>query len=162
MTRLAFLSPSSAGPEVTIVSPLSRALAPGLHDVSHLGKIELRGPSDTFVPESGEELLRLSPSLALLVVDGSPAAALQRLAAAGIRAYDLTAALAAFEVEGDDALRRLTELDPDSFPAVGSVARGTRAVFDARGCGRYRIFVSQELGHYVAEVAGDTLRGLGR
>ena len=88
--------------------------------------------------------------------------ALERLAHAGVRAYDATAALAAFELTGDDTLRRLTDLDPESFPAVGSVARGTRAIFDARGAGRYRVFVPQELGHYVAEVALDVLRGLGR
>ena len=162
MTRLAFLSPSNARADVAVVSPLSRALGPGVVDVSHLGKVELRGSSKSVAPEAGEELLRLSPRLAILVVDGSPAEALERLARGGVRAYDVTAALAAFELAGDDALRRLTELDPARFPAVGSIARGTRAIFDARGGGRYRIFVPQELGHYVAEVVGDVLRGLGR
>jgi hypothetical protein len=162
MTRLAFLSSAGAGAGVEVVSPLSHAAAPGIEDVSHLGKVELRGPSGAFEPAAGEELLQLSPSLALLVVDGSPVPALDRLAQAGARAYDLTAALAAFEIVGDDALRRLTELDPATFPAVGSIARGTRAIFDARGGGRYRIFVPHELGHYVAEVAADVLRGLGR
>ena len=79
-----------------------------------------------------------------------------------MRAYDATAALAAFEFGGEDALRRLTDLDPARFPAAGSIARGTWAVFADRGGGRYRVFVAQELGHYVVEVILDTLRGLGR
>jgi len=162
MTRLAFLSPSGAGEGVRVVSPLRHAAASGIDDVSHLGKVELRGAPGSFEPAAGEELLRLTPSLALLVVEGSPAPALGRLAQAGVRAYDMTAALAAFELVGDDALRRLTELDPATFPAVGSIARGTRAIFEARGDGRYRIFVPQELGHYVAEVVADVLRGIGR
>ena len=77
--------------------------------------------------------------------------------------YDVTAALAAFEFEGEDALRRLTELDLDALPAAGSVARGTRAVLDAPRRGtRFRIFVAQELGHYVVEVVLDRCEGLGR
>jgi hypothetical protein len=157
VSRLAFLSPSSASPG-TVVSPLRRALGPGLDDVSHLGKVELRGSLDGVEPAAGEELLRLRPGLGLLVTE-DPAAALERLT---VRAYDMTAALAAFEFTGDDALRRLTELDPATFPTAGSIARGTRAVFDDRGGGRYRVFVAQELGHYVAEVVLDTLGGLGR
>lgn len=162
MTRLAFLSPSNAGADVAVVSPLSRALGLGLDDVSGLGKVEVRGPSEAVEPGAGEELLRLSPRLAYLVLGASPAPALQRLARAGVRAYDVTAALAAFEFTGDDVLRRLTALDPATFPTLGSIARGTRAIFDARGGGRYRVFVPQELGHYVAEVVLDVLRGLGR
>ena len=162
MTRLAFLSPSNAAPGVTITSPLRRAVAGGIVDVSHLGKLELRGPLDHVEPGPGEELLRLRPDRALLVVEGSPAAALERVGGTGIRAYDVTAALAAFEFSGEDVLRRLTELDPGKLPAAGSVARGTRAVIADRGGGTYRLFVAQELGHHVVEVVLDTLRGLGR
>ncbi len=161
MSRLAFLSPSKAEAGVAVVSPLRHALGAGLDDVSHLGKLELRGPLDAVEPAPGEELLRLRPGLGLLVT-GEPAAALARLEGSAVRAYDMTAALAAFEFTGDDALRRLTELDPASFPTAGSIARGTRAVFVDRGGGRYRVFVAQELGHYVAEVVLDVLRGLER
>ncbi len=159
MSRLALLSPSRAEPGVAVVSPLRHARAPGLDDVSQLGKLELRGPLDAVAPASGEQLLRLRPDLGLLVTE-DPAAALARLEGSDVRAYDMTAALAAFEFAGDDALRRLTELDPASFPTAGSIARGTRAVFDDRGGGRYRVFVAQELGHYVAEVVLDVLRGV--
>lgn len=162
MTRLAFLSPDNAAPEVALVSPLQRALDDGVVDVSHLGKLELRGSHGAVEPRSGEELLRLSPTRALLITEGSSAAARERLHGNGIRVYDLTAALAAFEVEGEDVLRRLTELDLGKLPVIGSIARGTTAVIERRDGERFRIFVPQELGHYIVEVVLDTLRGLGR
>ena len=162
MTRLAFLSPSNADAGVAVASPIGHALGDGITDVSHVGKLELRGPLDGVEARAGEVLLRLAPGRGLLVTDGSPAAAMERLHTASVRAYDVTAALAAFEFEGDDARRRLTELDPASFPTAGAIARGTRAVFEDRGEGRYRVFVAQELGHHVALVVLDTLRGLGR
>jgi len=162
MRRLGFLSPANAGPEVTLASPLRRALGDGVADVSHVGKLELRAPLDGVERGPGEVLLRLAPARALLVTDGPPTAAARRLHEAGIRAYDLTAALAAFEFEGDDVLRRLTELAPETLPAAGAIVRDTPAVIEPRGDGRYRVFVPQELGHYVVEVVLDTLRGLGR
>ena len=161
MTRLTFLSPANAA-EDSIVSPLRRALGTGVDDVSHLGKLELRGPLERVKPAAEEELIQLRPGVGLLVIDGSPAAALRRLEGSGVRAYDMTAALAAFEFEGDDALRRLTELDPATFPTAGAIARGTWAIFAARDGGRYRVFVAQELGHYVVAVVLDVLEGLGR
>jgi hypothetical protein len=162
VTRLAFLSPSSAAAGVAVVSPLRQAVGDGLVDVSQLGKLELRGALDGVEAAPGEELLRLAPGLGLLITEGSPAAAIERLHAGGVRVYDVTAALAAFEVEGEEVLRRLTELDLDRLPAVGSIARGTRAVIERRGGERFRVFVAQEVGHHVALVVLDTLRGLGR
>jgi len=160
--RLAFLSPSGAAADVAVTSPLLHSASSGIADVSHLGKLELRGPLDRVEPEPGEELIRLRSDRGLLVTDSSPAAALERLAGAGVRAYDVTAALAAFEVSGLDAFRRLTEFDPRELPAVGSIARGTTAIIVDRGGATFRIFVAQELGHYVAEVVLDVLKGLGR
>jgi len=162
VTRLAFLSPSNAEPDVAIESPIVNALGPGVTDVSELGKLELRGDLARIEPAVGEELLPIAPSRALLVTGGSPAQAAARLAGAGVGVYDLTAALAAFEFDGEDALRRLTDLVPAQLPAVGAIARGTWALIDARGGERFRVFVPQELGHYVVEVVVDTLRGLGR
>jgi hypothetical protein len=162
VTRLAFLSPDNAAPGVALVSPLQHALGEGVADVSHLGKLELRGPRDAVEPGPGEELLPLSPTRALLVTDGSPARARERLHGDGLRVYDMTAALAACEVEGEDVLRRLTELDLERLPAIGSIARGTPAIIDRREGERFRIFVPQELGHHLVEVILDTLRGLGR
>ncbi len=162
MTRLAFLSPANAAPGVAIASPLAGAITEGIVDVSGLGKVELRGSLDAVRAEPDEELLRLGPGRALLVTGASPRAALERLHGGGVRAYDVTAALAAFEVEGEDLLRRLTELDLERLPAIGSVARGIPAVIERRGETSFRLFVPQELGRSVVEVVSDTLRGLGR
>ena len=103
-----------------------------LTDVSSLGKLEVRGDIDALETVSGEHVVPLGPGRALLVVHGSPAAARVRLRASGYRVYDVTAALAAFEIEGEDLLRRLTELDLRELPAVGSIARGTPAVIERR------------------------------
>jgi hypothetical protein len=154
VTRIAFLSPSSA----PFVSPVARAAGEGVRDVSHLRKLELRGALDGIRPAPGEVLLRYAPSRALLVGDGPG----ESPSFAGVRVYDMTAALAAFEFDGEDALRRLTDLEPAQLPAAGSIARGTWALIEARAEGRFRVFVPQELGHYVVEVVLDTLRGLGR
>jgi hypothetical protein len=162
VTRLGFLSPSQAAAEVAVASPLGQAPAAGVTDVSHLGKLEVRGPLDRVLLAPGEELLRLRPDRGLLIVEGSPAGPLARLTSGGSRAYDMTAALAAFEFSGEDVLRRLTELDLAGLPAVGSIARGTRAVIQDRGAATFRLFVQQELGRYVVEIVLDTMRGLGR
>jgi hypothetical protein len=71
------------------------------------------------------------------------------------RVYDLSAALVAIEVESEALLRRVTELT--DFPATGSVLRGVPAVIEQRGDG-FRLFVPQELSHYVTETI-DLLRG---
>jgi hypothetical protein len=156
MSRLSFLSPDECAPEVTQVSPLRHAeLGGAVRDVSGLGLLEVRGG----IPDGA---LPIGPARGLLVVDGDVRAAHERLAGAGLRVYDRTAALAAFEVEGEDVMRRLTELDLDALPAVGAVARGVQAVIERRDGGRFRLFVPQELGRYVAEVAADAARGLGR
>jgi hypothetical protein len=153
VSRLAFLSPHECSPEVAVVSPLRHAAGGAVTDVSHLGKLEVRGG----VPDGA---IAIGPDRALLVVDGDVREARDRLVSEGLRVYDMTAALAAFEVEGDALLRRLTELDLERLPAIGAVARGTPALIEARAEGRYRLFVPQELGHFVAEVANDMAKGL--
>ncbi len=76
--------------------------------------------------------------------------------------YDRTAGLAVLELEGRDLLARLTDADPDSLPTVAAAARGVRALIENVGGERYRLYVPQELGHFVAEVVVDMARGLGR
>ena len=115
MTRLAFLSPDNAAPGVALVSPLQHALGEGVADVSHLGKLELRGPRDAVEPGPGEELLPLSPTRALLVTDGSPARARERLHGDGLRVYDMTAAYTGL-----------------SLPAVSSCSRSGHEVVDGQ------------------------------
>jgi hypothetical protein len=155
---LTFLSPDQAAPEVQLVSPLSRV--EGVQDVSALGKLELRGDLDRISLEHGDELIRITPERGLLVREGSTESARSRLREAGLRVYDLTGALAGLELEGERLLRRLTTLDPEALPAVGPIARGVPAIIERRDGERFRIFVPQELGHYVAEVVLDMQQGL--
>ena len=156
MTRLAFLSAEG----IPFASPLEHV--PGIVDVSALGKLEIRGELGRVEPAPGEELISITPARALLVCDGSPAAAQERLSAEGFRVYDLTSALAGLELRGEKLMRRLTELDLEALPAAGAVARGVPAVIERRDGERFRLFVPRELGHYVAEVVLDLGEGLGR
>ncbi|MFN2628096.1 MAG: hypothetical protein ABR569_05595 [Gaiellaceae bacterium] len=159
MTRLAFLA-APAG--VPFASPLRHAAGEGFTDVSALGKLEIRGDPAGLEAAADEELIRISADRTLLVVDGAPGAAAERLAAQGYRVYDMTGALAGLEVDGENLMRRLTELDLDELPAIGSIARGTPALIERREGERFRLFVPQELGHFVAEVVADLVKGLGR
>jgi len=148
MSRLAFLSPDECAPEVVL-------------DRSEPSKLEVRGEIGSLEAQGGEQLLPLAPGRALLVTD-RPGAARERLAADGFRVYDMSAALATLEFDGEDLLRRLTELDPEQLPAIGSIARGTPALIERRGGERFRLYVPRELGEYVGEVVADLAQGLGR
>jgi hypothetical protein len=154
VSRLAFLSPDEA--DVTGVSPLRHVSGTAFTDVSHLGKLEVRGDVETL------DAIPIGPRRALVVLEGDVRVERDRLVDEGYRVYDMTAALAALEVEGEDLMRRLTELDLEALPAIGSIARGTTALIERRGGERFRLFVPQELGQFVAEVVTDMARGLGR
>jgi hypothetical protein len=154
VSRLSFLSPHEA--EVAGVSPLRHVLGPAFTDVSHLGKLEVRGDVGQL------DALPLGPGRALLVLEGGVLVERDRLVDLGYRVYDMTAGLAALEVEGEDLMRRLTELDLEALPAIGAIARGTTALIERRGGERFRLFVPQELGQFVAEVVTDMTRGLER
>jgi hypothetical protein len=154
VSRLAFLSPHDA--DVAGVSPVRHVPSAAFTDVSQLGKLEVRGDV------AGLDAIPLAPGRALVVLEDDVRAERDRFVAEGYRVYDMTAALAALEVEGEDLMRRLTELDLDALPAIGSIARGTTALIERRGGERFRIFVPQELGQFVAEVVNDMARGLGR
>jgi hypothetical protein len=147
MSALAFLSPGAHA-----VSPLA-GLA--VEDVSATGKVELRGDVDAF---PAERMLRLTPRRALVLCD-EPDAVVERARAAGLRAYDLTGALAGLRVEGDALLRRLTEVPVDR-PTAAPVARGVPGYVFPLGGGRYELYVPQELGRHVAEVVLDLAEGL--
>ena len=161
MSTLAFLSPTACAPEVQLTSPLARVSSSAVTDVSSLGKLEVRGDVDALETTGDEYVLPLGPGRALLVTPGSAGGAQVRLTAAGFAVYDMTAALAAVEIEGEALLRRLTDLDPRRLPTVGSIARGTPALIERRDGDRFRLFVAQELGHFVAEVIVDMAAGLG-
>jgi hypothetical protein len=154
VSRLAFLSPDEA--DVAGVSPLRHVSGAAFTDVSSLGKLEVRGDIESL------DAIPLGPGRALVVLEGDVRVERDRLLDQGYRVYDMTAALAALDVEGEDLMRRLTELDLDALPAIGSIARGTAALIERRDGERFRLFVPQELGQFVAEVVTDMAQGLGR
>ena len=146
-----------------LMSPLRRALQgvdpAAVRDLSLDGVVEIRGDLDRVAPAAGEELVRLSPRRGFLFTDQDPADAAERLRADGVLAYDATGALAGMAIESEHAMRRLTDLDLEKLPAAGPFARVTAIVLrDADGW--FRVYVQQELGHYVAEAVVDAIRGL--
>jgi len=159
---LSFLSPSRCEPGTT-TSPLRRALAdadPALvQDLWLDGKVEIRGDVSLVEPLAGEELVRLSPRRGVLFTDDDPADAVERVRRRGVLAYDATGALAGFVILGKRAMRRLTDLDLERLPTAGPFARVTAIVLRDEG-ERFRVYVAQELGHYVAETVVDALAGL--
>jgi hypothetical protein len=161
VSALAFLSPSGCDPEL-LASPLARALDgvdPELvADLSLDGKVELRGAIDAVAPGEGEELVRLSAGRALLLTD-DPTAAIERVRAAGVRAYDATGLLAGFTVHGQQLMRRLTDLDLDALPAAGPFAHVAAIVLRDEG-DHFRVYVPQELAHDVVHAVLDTHEGL--
>jgi len=174
---LDFLSPSRCEPG-TLDSPLRRALdtvsdtAPRNHaglravgvrhrleDLSLDGVVEIRGDLDLVQPLAAEELVRLSPRRGYLFTADDPADAAERLRAQGVLAYDATGALAGLAVEGERLMSRLTDLDLGRLPAAGPFARVPAVVLRDEG-DRFRVYVPQELGHYVAEAVLDAVAGL--
>lgn len=159
MISPSFLSPDRCDSSVRLVSPLQRALAGvdsgRIRDLSHLGKVEVRGDVTQF------EGHVLGPRHGLYVHDGPTAELRDSLAGRGFSVIDQTAAYAAFEIHGEDLLRRLTDLDLGALPASGVFARVRGIV--TRGDGdAFVVFVAQEHGHYVVEAVLDALAGLGR
>jgi hypothetical protein len=161
VTTLAFLSPSRCEPE-TLASPLRRALdgvaAELVEDLSLRGVVEIRGDVESVEPADGEELVRLSPRRAFLL-GGDPAVAVERVRVEGALAYDLTGGYAGFAVQGEQLMRRLTDLDLDRLPAAGPFARVPAIVVRDDG-ERFRVYVAQELGHDVMGAVLDAITGL--
>ena len=161
MTELRFLSPSrcEAG---TTTSPLRRALADAPEQVQDLwldGVVEVRGDLERVEPKAGEQLVRLSPRRGFLFTSDDSAGVASRLRAAGVLAYDATGELAGLALEGEQLMRRLTDLDLQDLPAAGPFARVNALVLRDEG-ERFRVYVPQELGHDTALAVLDALAGL--
>jgi hypothetical protein len=163
MTELGFLSPdlarSGGGFEPRLASPLARALRgrDELRDLSDLGKIEVRGELDGL--EVDAEVVRITRERALVLCNTRQVGEVRaRVREHGLFVVDVSAALAGIGLDGTHAMRRLTDLDLDSLPAVGKVADVPAVVL--RDGDSFRIFFPQEYGHFVAEVVVDTLAGL--
>jgi hypothetical protein len=163
VTELAFLSPSACAAGVRLVSPLARALAPAgprdsPRDMSHLGKIEVRGELDSV--DLPDRVVRFGGERALVLCEaGEVPELLAELREQFRFVLDQTAAYAAIEIAGEDLLRRLTDLDPRELPAAGAFAR-VRAIVDRSAGDTFLVLVAQEHGHYVCECVLDALDGL--
>jgi hypothetical protein len=130
-----------------------------VRDVSLEGVVEIRGNVEAVTPAAGDELVRLSPRRAFLFTEDDPADVVDRVREAGAFAYDATGALAGIAIASEQVMRRLTDLDLDRVPTAGQFAHVT-ALFRRDADGWFRVYVQQELGHYVAEVVLDAIAGV--
>ena len=158
---LDFLSPDRADAEARWRSPLERGLEhapPEIADISLTGKLDVRGDLDS-VDAKGVELVRITPERGLVLCDFTKTGDVRARLAAGFLVVDLSAALAGLQLRGEALMRRLTDLDLDSLPAVGAVAHVQAYVLrdDAE---TFRLFFPQEYGHYLADVVVDAAEGL--
>jgi hypothetical protein len=159
---LDFLSPSRCEPGTT-TSPLRRALDGAdpavITDLWLDGKVEIRGDLDLVEPLPGEELVRLTSRRGYLFTGDDPAGVVARLREVGVLAYDATGALAGMAIEGEQVMRRLTDLDLEKLPAAAPLLSRVPAIF-IREDERFRVYVPQELSHDVAMAVLDAAAGL--
>ena len=153
MSELAFISPGTAN----VSSPLARALAgsTGIRDLSGLGKLEVRRTAAAAL-DVDAEVIPITPTRALVVCPPERTAALLT-SLPGI-VVDVSGALAGIAVEGDDLMRRLSDLDLATLPSAGKVA-GVQAVVTRSGSG-YAFYFAQEYGDSVVEAVRDMQEGL--
>ncbi len=159
---LDFLSPDLASSDAVWSSPLERALAHApadVEDLSRTGVLEARGELDG-LDAGGAEVVRLTPDRALVLCPFEEAGRLRtRLAGAGRTVVDLSAGWAGLQVRGEALLRRLTDLDLDALPAMGSLAH-VHALVIRDEDDTFRLYFPQEYGHSVTEVVLDAAEGL--
>ncbi len=165
-TILDFLSPDLAAPDLAPAetawrSPLERALADapgGLEDISRTGILEIRGDVDS-LDASGAELVRITPGRGLLLCDPDQVSELRARLGTDVLVFDVSAGWAGLRVKGEQLLRRLTDLDLEALPAVGSVGH-VQALVIRDESETFRLFFPQEYGHSVAEIILDALEGI--
>lgn len=141
----------------------------GIADLSHLGKLEVRGAGDGAGGQTsaGSDVgvlasYAISPRRTLVLCETAVTGALrEQLAEQHGFVLDVTAAYGVLALAGpqaDTLLRRLTHLH--SFPASGEVAHVNGVHVLERPAG-YWLVVPQELGDYLWEVAVDRAQPLG-
>lgn len=158
---LDFLSPGLADADAVWRSPLERALRdapPEVEDLSRTGKLELRGDVGAVELPSAAELVQITPERALVLCAYEQAVPLLEELRPRLLVVDLTAAFAGLRIRGEEVVRRLTDLDLERLPAVGSAA-GVRAVL-LRDGEEFRLFFAQEHADYLAAAVLDALEGL--
>jgi heterotetrameric sarcosine oxidase gamma subunit len=162
VSHLDFLSPDLAGADAVWRSPLERALAhapAGIEDLSRTGVLEVRGELDGLDPD-GNEVVRLTPERALVLCPFEDAGRLRtRLAGARRQVVDLSAGWAGLSARGETLLRRLTDLDLASLPAMGVVAH-VHALVIRDDEETFRLYFPQEYADSVAEAVIDAAEGL--
>jgi hypothetical protein len=165
-TILDFLSPDLAAPDLAPAetawrSPLERALADapgGLEDISKTGVLEIRGDLETLdVPAA--ELVTITPIRGLLLCDADRVTEIRQKVRQDFLAIDVSAGWAGLRVRGEQLLRRLTDLDLETLPAVGSIHHVQTLVIRDEG-ETFRLFFPQEYGHSVVEIVIDAVEGL--
>jgi glycine cleavage system aminomethyltransferase T len=146
---------------VSIAGEAARMNTAGIADLSHLGKLEVRGGGDPLDAEEIVAWYEITPQRALVVCAYREVDWLRsRLDRTFKLALDQTAALCLLALVGPDApavLRRLTHLH--EFPASGSVAHVGAHVLEQNG--GFWILFPQEYGHYLWEVAVDAATPFG-
>jgi sarcosine oxidase gamma subunit len=159
MSHLAFLSPDLATADAVWRSPLERAFAhapEGLEDMTRTAVFEVRGEID----ELEGEVVRLTPERAYVLCPFEEAGRVRtRLTGAGRLVVDVSAGWAGLRVRGEALMRRLTDLDLEALPALGTLAHVRALVIRDEG-ESFRIYVAQEYGHSVAEAVIDAAEGL--
>jgi hypothetical protein len=161
VSALDFLSPDLAGADAGWRSPLERALRdapPEVSDVSVTGKLEIRGDVGT-LKSRALEIVPVTAERALVLSDFTKTGEIRAKLAERFLVIDMSAALAGLQIRGETVMRRLTDLDLDDLPAVGSVAHVQGFVLRDEG-EVFRLFFPQEYGHYLAEVAVDAVEGI--
>jgi hypothetical protein len=153
MSTLAFSSPGTA----PVSSPLARALvgAEGIADLSLLGKLEVRRV-DVHGLVCEATVVPITSTRALVICANVDRDRVLRTLPDTV--VDLTAAFAGIAVEGEELMRRLTDLDLGALPATGRVAR-VPAIVNREGT-TFQIFFAQEYGDSVVELVRDVHEGL--
>jgi sarcosine oxidase gamma subunit len=118
--------------------------------------LEVRGDLDGLEGE----VVRLTPERAYVLCSFEEAERSRtRLAGAGRLVVDVSAGWAGLRVSGETLMRRLTDLDLDALPALGTLAH-VRALVVRDEEESFRIYFAQEYGHSVAEAVIDAAEGL--
>jgi sarcosine oxidase gamma subunit len=159
MSHLDFLSPDLAAADAVWRSPLERALAhapEGVDDLTRTAVFEVRGDIDGLEGE----VVRLTPERAYVLCPFEDAGRVRtRLTGAGRLVVDVSAGWAGLRVRGETLMRRLTDLDLNALPAIGTLAHVRALVIRDEG-DSFRLYFAQEYGHSVAEAVIDAAEGL--
>jgi len=159
MSHLDFLSPDLATAAAVWRSPLERALAhaaEGVDDLTRTAVFEVRGDIEGIEGE----VVRLTPERAYVLCPFEDAGRVRtRLTGAGRRVVDVSAGWAGLRVRGETLMRRLTDLDLNGLPAIGTLAHVRALVIRDEG-DSFRLYFAQEYGHAVAEAVVDAAEGL--